>query len=112
MLSLHGQGLLLLGRGLRHIAKALGGAAPHLFRPMYAGANMGHPSREEGFVLCSHPCDSDELHQGCYPNLISYPQAARSSESCPYRDRSSTLLVRVEDVVLRLHGRMAGVSTV
>jgi hypothetical protein len=23
------------------------------FRPMYAEANMGHPSREEGFVLCS-----------------------------------------------------------
>jgi hypothetical protein len=22
----------------------------HLFRPMYAGANMGHPSRQEGFV--------------------------------------------------------------
>jgi hypothetical protein len=21
---------------------------------MYAGANMGHPSREEGFVLCSN----------------------------------------------------------
>jgi hypothetical protein len=39
---------------------------------------MGHPSREEGFVLCSHHCDSDELHQGCYPNLISYPQAAGS----------------------------------
>jgi hypothetical protein len=30
------------------------GASPRLFRPMYAGANMGHPSREEGFVLCSN----------------------------------------------------------
>jgi hypothetical protein len=26
------------------------GAAPHLFRPMYAQANMGHPSRGVGFV--------------------------------------------------------------
>ena len=52
-----------LGRNsLRHIAKALGGAAPRLFRPMYAGANMGHPSREKGFVLCSHHRDADGLH--------------------------------------------------
>ena len=34
-------------------SKALGGAAPRLFRPVYAWANMGHPSREEGLVLCS-----------------------------------------------------------
>jgi hypothetical protein len=34
------------------IAKAFEGAGPHLFRPMYAGANMGHPSREEGSVFC------------------------------------------------------------
>jgi hypothetical protein len=26
--------------------RALEGAAPRLFRPMYAGANMGHPSRQ------------------------------------------------------------------
>jgi hypothetical protein len=26
------------------LARALEGAAPRLFRPMYAGANMGHPS--------------------------------------------------------------------
>src|SRR5258708_34704582 len=31
--------------------KAMEGAAARLFRPMYAVANMGHPSREEGFVL-------------------------------------------------------------
>jgi hypothetical protein len=30
------------------------GAAPRLFRPMYAGANMGHPSREMGRVGCSN----------------------------------------------------------
>ena len=65
-------------QSFRHIAKALGGAAPHLLRPMYAWANMGHPSREEGFVLCSHDGDADELHHGCYPNLISDPQAAGS----------------------------------
>ena len=46
---------------------AFEGAAPRLFRPMYAEANMGHPSRDEGFVLCSHLCDADELHQRSYP---------------------------------------------
>ncbi len=30
-----------------HGVKAL---EKHRFRPMYAGANMGHPSREVGFV--------------------------------------------------------------
>jgi hypothetical protein len=30
---------------LARVAEALEGAAPRLFRPMYAGANMGHPSR-------------------------------------------------------------------
>jgi hypothetical protein len=34
-------------------AEALERAAPGLFRPMYAGANMGHPSREEGLVQYS-----------------------------------------------------------
>jgi hypothetical protein len=62
----------------------LGGAAPRLFRPMYAGANMGHPSREEGCVLCSHHCDADELHQGCYPNLISDPLGAVIPANFPY----------------------------
>jgi hypothetical protein len=36
-------------------AEALEGAAPRLCRPMYATANMGHPSREAGFVVCSRP---------------------------------------------------------
>jgi hypothetical protein len=45
---------------------------------MYAGANMGHPSRGEGFVFCSHHGDADELHYAWYPNLISDPQAAGS----------------------------------
>ena len=30
---------------------------------MYAGANMGHPSREEGFVLCSNFCAADGINQ-------------------------------------------------
>ena len=34
------------------------GAAPHLFRPMYAQANMGHPSRGVGFVDASHECSA------------------------------------------------------
>jgi hypothetical protein len=71
MLSLHSQGLLLLAAALLLRRKSVGRAAPHLFRPMYAGANMGHPSREEGFVLSSNHGDADELHQGCYANLIS-----------------------------------------
>src|SRR5579859_2822130 len=33
--------------------KHLKGAAPRLFRPMYAMANMEHSSREQGFVPCS-----------------------------------------------------------
>ena len=45
---------------------------------MYALANMGHPSREQGLVLRSHHGDDDELHHGCYSNLISDPQAAGS----------------------------------
>jgi hypothetical protein len=45
---------------------------------MYAGANMGHPSREEGFVFLLDHSAADELHQGCYPNLISDLQAAGS----------------------------------
>jgi hypothetical protein len=32
---------------------SVGGAAPRLFRPMYARANMGHPSSEAGLVVCS-----------------------------------------------------------
>jgi hypothetical protein len=34
-----------MSRGCFNTGKALEGAAPHLFRPMYAQANMGHPSR-------------------------------------------------------------------
>jgi hypothetical protein len=34
--------------------EALERAAPCLFRPMYAFAKIGHPSREEGLVLCSN----------------------------------------------------------
>jgi hypothetical protein len=32
---------------------------------MFAGANMGHPSSDEGLVLRSH--HGDAVHQGCYP---------------------------------------------
>jgi hypothetical protein len=67
MLSLHGQRFLILAAAFCRVAKALEGAAPRLFRPMYAGANMGHPSREQGFVL---------HHNHSYPNPISDPQDA------------------------------------
>ncbi len=45
MLLLQEQGLLLLAAALCHAEIALEGAAPSLSRPMYAGANMGHPSK-------------------------------------------------------------------
>jgi hypothetical protein len=46
--------ILDLGRNLfARVAGALDGAAPRLFRPMYAGANMGHPSREQNSLLAS-----------------------------------------------------------
>ena len=67
MLSFNGQGLLLLAEVSSRIARAFEGAAPRRFQPMYAWANMGHPSREEGFVLRSHHCDADELQEGYQP---------------------------------------------
>ena len=33
------------------LGKNTGGAPPHRFRPMYAEANMGHPSNSESFVV-------------------------------------------------------------
>jgi hypothetical protein len=78
MLSLHGQGLLLLAAVASPHSKSVWRGCARLFLPMYAGANMGHPSRGEGFVLCSHRGDADVLHKGSYPNLISDLQAAGS----------------------------------
>ncbi len=61
MLLLHVRRLLLLAASFfTRVAIALDGATPRLFRPMYAEANMGHPSREEGFVLRSNSCAADE----------------------------------------------------
>jgi hypothetical protein len=41
-----------LGRGLfSRVAESFEAAAPHLFRPMYALANMGHPSRVKNFAV-------------------------------------------------------------
>ena len=51
MLTLHTQGFWLWPWSFRSFNSSVEGAAPRLFRPMYAGANMGHPSREEGFVF-------------------------------------------------------------
>jgi hypothetical protein len=52
----HGRGLLLLQRHSARNAEALEGAAPQLFRPMCAKANMGHPPREEGLLLKLNAC--------------------------------------------------------
>ena len=38
---------------------------------MYAWANMGHPSGEESFVLCSQFCDADEI-----PRIATQPDFA------------------------------------
>jgi hypothetical protein len=40
------------------------GTASHLFRPMYAGANMGHPSREKDFVVGSNRDAAMDLGRG------------------------------------------------
>ena len=48
-------------QSFRHIAKALGGAAPRLFYPCTLGRTWG-TVQEEGFVLFSHHGDADELH--------------------------------------------------
>jgi hypothetical protein len=63
-----------------HVAKALKGAPPRLFQPMYAVANMGHPSRNEGFVLCSNHGDADELHLDL--SGIPAPQLERYRHTC------------------------------
>ena len=39
---------------MRPHTRALEGAAPHLFPPMYAGANMGHPSAVVNHLLGHH----------------------------------------------------------
>src|SRR5882762_4438659 len=38
-----------------HLAASLEGAVPHLYQPMYALANMGHPSRGEGLGYFLRP---------------------------------------------------------
>jgi hypothetical protein len=50
MLLLHARRLVAL-TALAGRVKAVEGAAPRFLRPMYARANMGHPSREAGIVV-------------------------------------------------------------
>jgi hypothetical protein len=69
MLSLHAQGLLLWAQFFfARVAEALEGAAPRLFRPMYAGANMGHPSRERDSLFA--PTTAPPMNS---PGLLSQP---------------------------------------
>jgi len=83
-------GLLLLGRSLRHIAKALGGAAPWAAPPSFSAhvrptasrgrlGEHGAPVQGRGlsFLLppLRTPMNSTKV---VTPNLISYPQAAGS----------------------------------
>jgi hypothetical protein len=55
MLSLHARELLLAPTAFCRRAEALEGAAPRLSRPMYAAANMGHPSREWASLFVQGP---------------------------------------------------------
>src|ERR1700688_5061638 len=66
MLSLNARGFLLLAAVFSLRNKSVGGGCARLFRPMYAEANMGHPSRDAGLVLCSNfhaPTDQREQPQ-------------------------------------------------
>jgi hypothetical protein len=74
--------ILALRRSLfARVAEALEGAAPRLFRPMYARANMGHPSREAGFVVCSRAGLLTCSSQPFLPNLVPQPRTAVSDHS-------------------------------
>jgi hypothetical protein len=53
MLSLHARQFFPLAALFARLGEALEGAAPRLLRPMYARANMGHPSRGAGLVVYS-----------------------------------------------------------
>ena len=54
-------------------AKAMVGAAPHRFRPMYAWANMGHPSHFLGLLL-RHRLHGDSMYR---------PQPCRAPGTVP-----------------------------
>jgi hypothetical protein len=60
-------------------------AAPHLLRPMYAQANMGHPSGEVGFVVGSTSAPWDEalirLLAGAGAELLRLPDEQRHRAS-------------------------------
>jgi hypothetical protein len=45
-------------------------AAPCFFLPMYAQANMGHPSREEGLVLAPNASARAEFSSKPKPNRL------------------------------------------
>ena len=55
MLSLHARRLSPTLTAYVGRVEALKGAAPRLLRPMYAGANMGHLSREADLVVLLKP---------------------------------------------------------
>ena len=55
-------------------------------RPMYAGANMGHPSREQGLVLCSNSraglhLDGEAATAYRFPVARRYPSWSVAAES-------------------------------
>jgi hypothetical protein len=86
MLLLHYTRILALGCSLLAlVAIALEGAAPRLLRPMYARANMGHPSREEGFVVAFNRNPADGLASVSLSLLfaIRLRDCSRSSRSRP-----------------------------
>jgi hypothetical protein len=92
-------------------------AAPHLLRPMYAGANMGHPSREKGFVLCSNRSITDELSLGCsttrsrLSRISTYSSRKVLAGSIPAIRRVGRMVAKmVTDASMTTTVRMVGVS--
>jgi hypothetical protein len=71
MLSLHAQGPLFLFAIFLPRTKSVGRGYAPSFPAHVRWANMGHPSREDGFVLCSNHSPADDLHLGHL--LIGYP---------------------------------------
>ena len=73
-------------------------AAPHLFRPMYAEANMGHPSREQAWFFApavastmNYPlCMFRRLHLR-HPAIL--PRARRAKRPCTNRNAKDPVQV-------------------
>jgi hypothetical protein len=91
------RGLLLVLTAFYPQNKNVGRGCARPLRPMYALANMGHPSREPGFVVCSRTavltCSSQALRPN--PRFEPWRHLQRGHAFFGYRDR----LNRVRETV-------------